>query len=128
MGSMTAISLSGKVWWPLFPVLLLVVVVALSAAVVWAVRRKATRTDVLVQILTLLCYLLTAVVAMASERGTVSPHLHRLPSLLTQGLILTQLVRLWHRDGGRPLRILNMVAWGGILADTALHDLITTEH
>lgn len=124
---MTAISLSGKVWWPLFPFLFLVVTVALSAAVVVAVRRNATRTDVLVQVLTLLCYLLTAVVAMASERGTVSPHIHRLPSVLTQGLILTQLVRLWHRDGGRPVRILNMVAWGGILADTALHYLIRRE-
>lgn len=118
------ISLSSKIWWPLFPLLLLVVVVALSAAVVWIVRRKATKADILIQTLALVCYLFTAVVAVASEGGSVSPHVHRLPSLLTQAILLAQLVRIWGRDGAGPLRTLNIVAWGAILADTALHYLL----
>ena len=123
-----AFSLSGKVWWPLFPLLLLVVITALSAAVVWTVRKKAAKTDIVVQVLVLLCYLLTAAVAMASEGGAVSPHVHRLPSLLTQAVLLVQLTRIWHRAGARPLRTLNTVAWAAILADTALHYLIKAEH
>lgn len=120
--------LSGKVWWPLFPLLLLVVVVALSAAVVWTIRRKAGKTDSLLQILALLCYLFTAVVAVASEGGSVSPNIHRLPSLVTQALLFVQLIRIWKREGAGTLRSLNIVAWGGILADTALHYLIKAEH
>ncbi|TSA02094.1 MAG: hypothetical protein D4R81_05270 [Nitrospiraceae bacterium] len=119
--------LNAKVWWPLFPVLLLLVVIALSAAIVLVVKRKASKTDVVLQVLTLVCYLFTAVVAMASEGGTLSPHVHRLPSLVTQALLLAQLVRIWHREGARPLRTLNLIAWGGILADTALHFLVKPE-
>jgi len=119
--------LNAKVWWPLFPVLLLLVVIALSAAIVLVVKRKASETDVVLQVLTLVCYLFTAVVAMASEGGTLSPHVHRLPSLVTQALLLAQLVRIWHREGARPLRTLNLIAWGGILADTALHFLVKPE-
>jgi hypothetical protein len=119
--------LNAKVWWPLFPVLLLLVVIALSAAIVLVVKRKASKTDVVLQVLTLVCYLFTAVVAMASEGGTLSPHVHRLPSLVTQALLLAQLVRIWHREGARPLRTLNLIAWGSILADTALHFLVKPE-
>jgi hypothetical protein len=78
--------LSGKTWWPLFPMLLLVVVIALSAAVVLAVKGRVAKADVSIQITALVCYLLTAV-----------------------------------------LRTLNLIAWGGILGDTALHYLITAE-
>ena len=116
--------LNGKVWWPLFPLLLLVVVTTLSAAVVWVVRGRAAQTDVALQSLALVSYLFTAVVAIASEAGTLSPHVHRLPSLITQGILLAQLVRIWSRDRARPLRTLNLIAWGGILADTALHFLV----
>lgn len=119
--------LNAKVWWPLFPVLLLLVVIALSAAIVLVVNRKASKTDVVLQVLTLVCYLFTAVVAMASEGGTLSLHVHRLPSLVTQALLLAQLVRIWHREGAGPLRTLNLIAWGGILADTALHFLVKPE-
>lgn len=119
--------LNAKVWWPLFPLLLLLVVISLSAALVWVSKRKAAKADVVLQVLALACYLLTAVVAMASEGGTLSPHVHRLPSLVTQALLLAQLVRIWHRERARPLRALNLIAWGGILADTALHFLIKPE-
>ncbi len=119
--------LNAKIWWPLFPLLLLLVVIALSAALVWVIKRKAARADVVFQVLALVCYLLTAVVAMASEGGTLSPQVHRLPSLVTQALLLAQLVRIWHRERARPLRALNLIAWGGILADTALHFLIKPE-
>jgi hypothetical protein len=120
--------LSGKVWWPLFPLLLLIVVLALSAAVVWTIRKKAAKADILVQMLALFCYVFTAVVAVASEGGSVSPNVHRLPSLLTQAVLLAQLTRIWKREGTRPLRTLNIIAWGAILADTALHYLIKAEH
>ena len=119
--------LSGKTWWPLFPLLLLLVVTALSAAVVLAVKWKVPRIDVGIQITALGCYLLTAVVAMASEGGALSPHLHRLPSLLTQAILLVQLVRIWRREHVRSLRTLNLIAWGGILTDTALHYLMTVD-
>jgi hypothetical protein len=125
MAHIMAAFLNGKVWWPLFPLLLLLVVTALSAAVVWAVKGKAAKTDVVIQVLALGCYLLTAVVAMASENGSLSPHVHRLPSLLTQAILLAQLIRIWSRDTPPTLRTLNLIAWGGILADTALHYLIT---
>lgn len=116
--------LSAKVWWPLFPALLLLVVIVLSAAIVLVIKRKAAKADVVLQVLTLACYLLTATAAMASESGALSPHVHRLPSLVTQALLLAQLVRIWHREGARPLCVLNLIAWGGILADTALHFLV----
>jgi hypothetical protein len=127
MAHVVASVLSAKVWWPLFPLLLLLVIIALSAAIVWAVRGNAAKADVVMQVLALLCYLFTAVVAMASESGALSPHVHRLPSLVTQALLLAQLVRIWHRARARPLRALNLIAWGGILADTALHYLIKAE-
>ncbi len=119
--------LSGKTWWPLFPLLLLLVVTALSAAVVLAVKGKVAKTDVSIQVTALGCYLLTAVVAMASAGGALSPHIHRVPSLLTQAILLAQLVRIWHREQARSLRALNLIAWGGILADTALHYLIKVD-
>ena len=116
------ITLDPRIWWPLFPLLLLVVIVALSASLVWAIRRKASRKDVAMQSLALACYLFTAVVAIASEsRGGISPAVHRLPSLLTQAILFAQLVRIWSRLDARPLRVLNLIAWGAILADTALH-------
>ncbi|OLB74309.1 MAG: hypothetical protein AUH96_03555 [Nitrospirae bacterium 13_2_20CM_2_61_4] len=117
-----AMALDPKIWWPLFPLLLLVVIVALSAGLVWAIRRKTSRIDVAMQSLALACYLFTAVVAIASEsRGGISPAVHRLPSLLTQAILLAQLVRISLRLDARPLRVLNLIAWGAILADTALH-------
>ncbi len=119
--------LSAKVWWPLFPLLLLLVVITLSAAIVWAIKGKAKKHDTILQVSALVCYLFTAVVAMASESGALSPHVHRLPSLVTQALLLAQLVRIWHREQARPLRTLNLIAWGGILADTALHFIIKPE-
>lgn len=118
-------ALDAKVWWPLFPLLLLVVVVALSGAVIGAIRQKKSRTDLGLQILALGCYLLTAVIAVASEgSGSVPASLHRVPSLLTQMILLVQLVRIWKRPDARTLRVLNMIAWGAILADTALHYLM----
>src|SRR5438876_864011 len=107
--------LSGKTWWPLFPLLLLLVVTALSAAVVLAVKGKVARADVGIQSSALVCYLLTAVVAMASEGDALSPHLHHVPSLLTQAILLAQFVRIWRNDHMRALRALNLIAWGGIL-------------
>ena len=113
---------SAKVLWPLFPLLLLVVVVCLTWALVRAVRRSSGSAAIWLQIAALGFYLLAAVSAVASERGGVSAHVHRPFSLLTQLTIVTALFYLWRRD--RSLVRLNATAWGAILADTALHYLL----
>ncbi len=115
--------LSAKVLWPLFPLLLLVVVVSLTWALVRAVRRFGEPRAVWVQGSALGCYLLAAVAAIASERGMVSAHLHRPFSVLTQVAIIGALFLSWKKD--RSLVALNSVAWAGILADTALHYILS---
>jgi len=113
---------SAKVLWPLFPLLLLIVVVCLTWALVRAVRRSSGSTAIWLQSGALAFYLLAAVSAIASERGGMSAHVHRPFSLLTQLAILFALYHLWNRD--RCLVRLNFTAWGAILADTALHYLL----
>ena len=115
--------LDPKVWWPLFPLLLLLVVVCLTWATVHVVRRAHESRTVWLQVAALICYLLAAAAAIASERGAVSSNLHRPFSLLTQVAILTILIVNW-KKGDRPLLLLNAGAWGAILADTALHFLM----
>ena len=95
-------TLSAKVLWPLFPLLLLIVVVCLTWAVVYVVRRSGGTTAVWLQAGALACYLLAAVTAMASERGALSANIHRPFSLLTQLAIALALVHIWGR-GHRPL-------------------------
>ena len=114
--------LSAKVLWPLFPLLLLIVVVCLTWALVRAVRRSSGSTAVWLQAGALGCYLLAAISAVASERGEVSANVHRPFSLLTQLAIAAALFHVWrHKD--RPPVLLNVAAWAAILADTALHSL-----
>jgi hypothetical protein len=123
--ALAALTMDARVWWPLFPLLLLVAMASLSAAVVWVVRNKAPTIDFVMQSLALGCYLFTAVVAIASEGGgRVSAQLHRLPSLLTQAILIAQLVRTWPRTDARALRVLNLIAWGAILAVTALQKVM----
>jgi len=117
-------TLSAKVLWPLFPLLLLIVVVCLTWALVYAVRRAGGATAVWLQGVALGCYLLAAVAAIASERGTLSANVHRPFSLLTQLAIALALVHIWGR-GHRRLVLLNMSALAAILADTALHYVLT---
>ncbi len=114
--------LSAKVLWPLFPLLLLVVIVCLTWALVHVVRRSGEKKAVWLQAGALGCYLLAAVAALASERGAVSANLHRPFSLLTQLAIALALFHVWNRD--RSLVVLNASAWMAILADTALHYLL----
>nr|MBI3613823.1 hypothetical protein [Nitrospirota bacterium] len=114
--------LSAKVLWPLFPLLLLVVVVCLTWAFVHVVRRSRGATAVWLQGAALAGYLLAAAAAVASERGAMSAHVHRPFSLLTQLAIALALFHMWGKD--RSLTRLNVVAWGAILADTALHYLL----
>lgn len=115
--------LSAKVLWPLFPLLLLVVVVCLTWALVRAVRRRSGIKTLWLQTAALGFYVLAAVAAIASERGTVSAHLHRPFSLLTQLAIALALFHLWGR-GESVLMRLNVCAWAAILTDTALHYLL----
>jgi hypothetical protein len=120
--TLASVALDPRIWWPLFPLLLLIVIIALSTGLVWAIRKKSPRSDVAMQALALVCYLFTAFVAIASEGGgAVSASFHRLPSVLTQLVLVTQLVRIWARPDAKVLRTTNLVALGGILADTALH-------
>ena len=115
--------LDAKVWWPLFPLLLLIVIVCLTWALVLAVRGGHDLRARWLQVGALTCYLLAAVSAVGSERGAVSANLHRPFSLATQLCLLLALVHHW-RSPRRALRWLNAAAWAGILADTALHVLM----
>ena len=112
--------LDPKVWWPLFPLLLLIVIVSLTWALVLAVRGNSDARAKWLQIGAFSCYFLAAVSAIASERGLVSANLHRPFSLLTQLCLLGALVHHWN-DKQRALSWLNGIAWTGILADAALH-------
>lgn len=118
--------LDAKVWWPLFPLLLLVVVVCLTWGLVVAVRRGEDTKARWLQIAAFSCYLLAAVSAVASEQGIVSAHLHRPFSLLTQVCLLLALIHHW-KSGNSTLRWLNGIAWAGILSDAALH-LVMVRH
>ncbi len=115
--------LDARVWWPLFPLLLLVVIVCLTWALVVVVRRGEKGKGRWLQIGALSCYFLAALSAIASERGVVSAHLHRPFSLLTQLCLLLALIHYW-RHSHRSLLWLNAVAWAGIVADTSLHYLV----
>jgi len=115
--------LSAKVLWPLFPLLLLIVVICLTWAMVLVVRRASGSTAIWLQAGALGCYVLAAVSAIASERGAVSAHLHRPFSLFAQLAIALALFHLWGKD--RSLIALNSVAWAAILADTVLHYVLT---
>ncbi|GKS58243.1 hypothetical protein YTPLAS18_17700 [Nitrospira sp.] len=112
--------LSAKVLWPLFPLLLLVVVVSLTWALVCAYRRTSAVSLIWVQTAAFVCYLLAAVAAIASEGGRASVNLHRPFSILAQVCIIAALTLAW-RHKERRILWLNAVGWGAILADTALH-------
>ncbi len=115
--------LDARVWWPLFPLLLLIVIVCLTWALVLAVRgEKDTRTRWL-QIGAFSCYFLAAASAIASERGLVSANLHRPFSLLAQLCLFGALLHHWNGKHA-TFRWLNGVAWAAILADMALHLLM----
>ena len=115
--------LSAKTLWPLFPVLLLVVVVCLTWALVLVARLAKEQREIWVQIGALVCYLLAAASAIASESGGMSANVHRPFSILTQVFILWGMYSTWGK-GQRALFSLNAVALGAILADTALHFLL----
>jgi len=115
--------LDAKVWWPLFPLLLLLVIVCLTWALVVAVRAGHDARARWLQVAAFSCYFLAAVSAIASERGAVSANLHRPFSLATQLCLLLALVRHW-KSPDRTLVWLNGAAWAGILTDTALHVLM----
>jgi hypothetical protein len=115
--------LDAKIWWPLFPLLLLIVIVALTWALVLVVRGERDARAIWLQIGSFACYFFAAASAVASERGMVSVNLHRPFSILTQLCIFGALLHHW--TGPRPaLRWLNGLAWAGILADAGLHYLM----
>ena len=114
--------LSARVLWPLFPLLLLIVVICLTWALVRVVRRSSGKTAVWLQAGALVCYLLAAVSAIAGEQGALSVNIHRPFSVLTQLAIASALFHVWKKD--RSLVLLNGGAWAAILADTALHYLL----
>ena len=117
------LELCAKTLWPLFPLLLLVVVVSLTWALVLVVRHAKGQQAIWVQVGALVCYLLAAASAIASESGGMSTNVHRPFSLLTQVFIFWGMYSTWGK-GQRALFLLNAVAWGAILADTALHFLL----
>src|SRR5687768_1395142 len=111
--------LDAKVWWPLFPLLLLLVIVCLTWALVIAVRGHADTRAKWLQLGAFARYVIDAVSAVASERGAISANRPRPFALATQLCLPLALVH--HRKSPqRPLRWLNAAAWGGSLADTGL--------
>ncbi len=114
---------SAKVLWPLFPLLLLVVVVCLTWALVSALRGRHAPAFRWIQSGAFGCYLLAAVAAIASEGGRASVNLHRPFSFLAQVCIVVGLVTAV-RGKDRRMLWLNSIAWAAILADTALHFLL----
>lgn len=115
--------LDARVWWPLFPLLLLLVIVCLTWALVLVVRGGHNVRARWLQIGAFSCYVLAAVSAIASERGLVSANVHRPFSILTQLCLLGALLHHW-KGTKSALRWLNGLAWAGILTDTALHILM----
>lgn len=115
--------LSAKTLWPLFPLFLLVAVTCLTWAFARAVRSSIVSGTAWIQGGALFSYLIAAVTAIASESGTLSVHIHRPFSLLSQIFIAVSVLRLW-RKGESLLVGLNLIAWGAILSDTALHYLL----
>lgn len=114
---------SAKVLWPLFPLLLLVVVVCLTWALVHVWRGGAAAPLKWIQTGAFSAYLLAAVAAVASEGGRASVNLHRPFSALAQLCLVAGLVIAWRGKDRRVVR-LNALAWAAILADTALHFLL----
>lgn len=115
--------LDARVWWPLFPLLLLIVIVCLTWALVLVVRGRDDLRALWLQIGAFTCYFLAAASAVASERGLVSANLHRPFSLLTQLCLFGALLHHW-KGSHSAMRWLNGIAWAGILTDTALHVLM----
>ena len=93
--------LDAKVWWPLFPLLLLLVVICLTWALVAAVRGPKDAKAVWLQVGAFTCYCLAAVSAIASERGVVSANFHRPFSILSQLCLAGALLHQW-RGTERP--------------------------
>ncbi len=110
-------------WWPLFPLLLLVVIVCLTWALVIVVRGKRDPAAIWLQVGAFSAYFLAAASAVASERGMVPTNLHRPFSILTQLCLVAALIYHWRGDCP-SLRRLNALAWAGILSDGALHYLM----
>ncbi len=117
--------LTAKVLWPLFPLLLLVVVACLTAALVRVVRRKMDPAAVRIQAGALICYGLAAVTAVASEGGGMSSNVHRPFSIAAQVFIVWAIARHW-RARRTSLVVLNATALAAILGDTALHYLLAS--
>jgi hypothetical protein len=116
--------LSAKVLWPLFPLLMLIVIVCLVWALVYAVRRGLDSMTVWLQGAALTLYLAAAVTAMFGEHGAMSAHVHRPFSLLAQLAIALGLFHSWGKSR-TAIMTLNVTAWAAILGDTALHYLLT---
>jgi len=115
--------LDAKTWWPLFPLLLLIVIVCLTWALVLIMRGVEDLRARWLQLGAFSCYVLAAVSAIGSERGLVSANLHRPFSIVAQLCLFGALLHHW--NGPTPaLRWLNGLAWAGILADGALHFLM----
>lgn len=112
--------LDPKLWWPLFPLLLLVVVVCLTWALVRVVQRRDSTPAIWFQVAAFSAYLMAAVAAMAGERGAASVNLHRPFSLLAQVSIGVAMYYYW-RAGRVSQFWINGTAWGAILLDTLLH-------
>jgi hypothetical protein len=106
--------MSAQVWWPLFPLLFLIVLTCLFTAVVRLARwGKGTRTHWAILLLALFFYFLT----FALGRW---PRLHMPMSNIAEVFILLNVV-VFYRTGRSDIAWLNIVALLSIASDFALH-------
>ncbi|MCG3114543.1 MAG: hypothetical protein LLH30_02565 [Candidatus Manganitrophus sp. SA1] len=111
--------MSVKVWWPLFPLLFLIVLVCLITALVRVKRRGGTtRNGWLALSLALFFYLMTWVVGEMGMRW-----LHMPVSNIAELFILFNIV-YFTRMGWKDIAWLNVVALVAIAADFALHYIL----
>lgn len=111
--------MSVKVWWPLFPLLFLIVLICLITALVRAKRRGATTgKEWLVLSFAIFFYLMTWVVGEMGMR-----HLHMPVSNIAEFFILFNIF-YFARKGWKDIAWLHGVALAAIAADFALHFIL----
>ena len=108
--------MSVKTWWPLFPLLFLIVLTCLAAAAIRLAGHKGNRIEWAATSLALLFYILTF--ALGRWRW-----LHMPLSNAAELLILYNTVHFLRR-GLRDIAWLNIIALSAIVLDFALHYIL----
>ncbi len=108
--------MSARVWWPLFPLLFLIVLGSLSTAAIRAQRGKISSTGKGTILLALLFYILTF--ALGRWRW-----LHMPVSNIAEAFMVFNIV-FFFKNSPKELAWLNVVALVAIASDFALHYIL----